>query len=66
MEVRRFCIFSVLFLALFLALFLVSVNCFEKARYDNYRVYDVIIENQEQLDLLKHIDDYPDGVSIRT
>ncbi|XP_070500161.1 zinc carboxypeptidase-like [Chironomus tepperi] len=57
MEHGKFWIFSCLVLNL------LSVNC-EKARYDNYRVYEILVENQEQLDLLKHIDDYPDGYRI--
>jgi hypothetical protein len=35
----------------------------EKARYDNYRVYDILIETQEQLQLMQQIENYPDGVS---
>ncbi|KAL7038516.1 hypothetical protein ACKWTF_009593 [Chironomus riparius] len=60
MELWEFCIFSVLFLNSIL----VSVNGCEKARYDNYRVYELFIANQEQLDLLKQIDEYPDGYRI--
>lgn len=29
----------------------------EMARYDNYRVYDVAIENEDQLDLIKKIEE---------
>lgn len=46
-----------------LVLSLVSVNYAEKARYDNYRVYEVLIETSEQFELLKDIDDY--GVSAK-
>jgi hypothetical protein len=38
------------------------VTC-EKARYDNYRVHEILIENEEQLELMRHIENYPDGVS---
>jgi hypothetical protein len=34
----------------------------EKARYDNYRVYRVSIENDIQLELMKQINEFPDGV----
>lgn len=34
----------------------------EKARYDNYRVYEVLIENEDQLDLMKEIENNFDGV----
>lgn len=36
----------------------------EKARYDNYRIYKVSIETAEQLELLKMIEENPDGVSF--
>ena len=36
----------------------------EKARYDNYRVYKVFIKTAEQLELLKMIENNPDGVSF--
>lgn len=35
----------------------------EKARFDNYRVYEISIENEDQLDLMQQIENYPDGVS---
>lgn len=34
----------------------------EKARFDNYRVYEILIDNEEQLELLQAIENYPDGV----
>lgn len=34
----------------------------EKARYDNYRVYQISIENSQQLELMQEIENYPDGV----
>lgn len=40
-----------------------AVAAVEKARYDNYRVYTIIVENQEQLSLFKEIESNPDGVS---
>jgi hypothetical protein len=48
-----------------IALFWSLVAC-EKARYDNYRVYEILIENDDQLELMKHIENYPDGVSLKT
>lgn len=36
----------------------------EKARYDNYRVYEVFIENAEQLNLLREIEIDLDGVRL--
>lgn len=42
------------------------LNCVlsEKARYDNYRVYDIFIGTNDQLDLMREIQKYPDGVSL--
>lgn len=37
----------------------------EKARFDNYRVYSVNIENVEQLNVLRELETYPDGISFR-
>lgn len=34
----------------------------EKARYDNYRVYEIFVENDQQLKLMQQIENYPDGV----
>lgn len=45
-------------------IFLVTVNC-ERARYDNYRVYEIKIEDKTQLDLMHEIEKYPDGVKIK-
>lgn len=36
----------------------------EKARFDNYRVYKVFIENDQQLDLMNEIQKFPNGVRI--
>lgn len=55
MELRKIC-YSILVLSV------LSVICAEKARYDNYRIYKLLIENEEQLNLLRDIDDY--GVSV--
>lgn len=44
-----------------IAFFVFSVNC-EKARYDNYRVYEILMENKDHLDLMHEIEKYPDGV----
>lgn len=34
----------------------------EKARYDNYRVYSADILNQNQLNILKELETYSDGI----
>jgi hypothetical protein len=39
-----------------------AVKSLEKARYDNYRVYEISVDNDNQLELLKSIEDNPDGV----
>lgn len=45
---------------------LIFVACFvlafgEKARFDNYRVYSVNVENEAQLKVLNDLEAYPDG-----
>lgn len=50
------------FLAVILVLAL-RATC-EKARYDNYRLYEIKVENKIQLDLIHEIEMYPDGVSL--
>lgn len=45
---------------------LLSFGCLaagEQARYDNYRIYRLSIENVQQLELLQEVERYPDGVS---
>lgn len=41
----------------------VCISC-EKARFDNYRVYRVWIENPEQLELLQELESNQDGLSF--
>ena len=41
---------------------LITLAISEKSRYDNYRVYEIFIANQNQLELVKEIQNYPDGV----
>lgn len=48
-------------LALFIS-FQLTFSAFEKARYDNYRVYEIFIESDAHVQLIKEIDSYPDGV----
>jgi hypothetical protein len=49
---------------IFLVFCAITVNAvIEKARFDNYRVYELNIENDDQLNLMKEIDNNPDGVS---
>lgn len=38
------------------ALLLCTVSAEEKARFDNYRVYSLSVENEEQLSILREID----------
>lgn len=45
-------------------LIVVTVDCVEKARYDNYRVYNILIENNVQVELMREIENYPDGVEL--
>ncbi|XP_055307071.1 zinc carboxypeptidase A 1-like, partial [Sitodiplosis mosellana] len=52
----------------FLALAIVFA-CFvaclgEKARYDNYRVYSIEVENEQQLEVLKDFESGPNGISF--
>lgn len=35
----------------------------EKARFDNYRLYNVQIENQEQYEAMKYLEDHSDSVN---
>uniref|UniRef100_A0A182QAV5 Zinc carboxypeptidase A 1 n=1 Tax=Anopheles farauti TaxID=69004 RepID=A0A182QAV5_9DIPT len=49
------------FLLVCLALALFGATVAEKARYDNYRVYRVRIQDERQLELLQAIEQYPDG-----
>lgn len=49
-------------IALFAAVLVLGAQS-EKARFDNYRVYEILIENDLQLELLRNIEAYPDGVS---
>lgn len=48
---------------LFFTIYFVLISC-EKARFDNYRVYRVWIENPEQLRLLQELENYQDGLSF--
>lgn len=35
----------------------------EKARFDNYRIYSIKIQNEKQLELLQNLENAPDGIS---
>lgn len=39
----------------------ISVIFCEKARFDNYRVYSIKIENEKQLKVLQELESNPDG-----
>ncbi|XP_035901544.1 zinc carboxypeptidase-like [Anopheles stephensi] len=49
------------FVLVCVALALIGATVAEKARYDNYRVYRVRIQTEQQLELLQAIEQYPDG-----
>lgn len=49
--------------AILAAFFIVAFG--EKIRFDNYRVYSVSIKNEEQLNVLRELQVYPDGISFR-
>lgn len=49
-------------LIIFFLNFLIPLISSEKARYDNYRVYEIFIENEVHLQLMKEIETFPDGV----
>lgn len=49
---------------------LISVNILaaislKTARYDGYRVYEIEVKNEEQVELLDGMENYPDGASSR-
>lgn len=48
---------------LLFVIYFVSISC-EKARFDNYRVYRVWIENQQQLELLQMLEGNQDGLTF--
>lgn len=47
--------FSILFIGL-------NVVIGEKARFDNYRVYSIDVNNDEQLEVLKELENHRDGL----
>lgn len=47
------------FVVSFVACFVIAFG--EKARFDNYRVYSINVENEAQLKALKDLEAYPDG-----
>ena len=49
-----------LVVAIFIACFVVAFG--EKARFDNYRVYSINVENEEQLKVVREISGYTDGI----
>jgi hypothetical protein len=48
----------------FLCLLIVSAAFANRATYDNYQVHRVVPENQEQLNILKDLEDNPNGVGM--
>lgn len=51
-------------LTIFVACFAIAFA--EKARFDNYRIYSVNIENDQQLNVLHDLQNYPDGITFQT
>lgn len=48
----------------FLCLLILTAAFANRATYDNYQVHRVVPENQEQLNILKDLEDDPNGVRI--
>ena len=46
-----------------LILLIITAIAAEKARYDYYRLYDVSIETEVHLELMRQISENPDGVN---
>lgn len=42
----------------------VAVAVAEKARFDNYRVYSIVIENEDQLNVLQELERHQDGLQF--
>lgn len=51
-------------LSIFLCTWLLSIAVADRARFDNYRVYKLSIETEKQLEVLRQIENYPDGYSF--
>lgn len=51
-------------LTIFAACFAISFA--ETTRYDDYHIYSVNIENDQQLNVLRELQDQPDGVKFQT
>lgn len=49
------------FIAILLAVGFLAVNA-ERARFDNYRVYSITIENDDQFKIMKYIEEHSDAV----
>lgn len=61
MKIFQFEFFKMKFVTIFLVLFIASV-CAEKARFDNYRLYGIQVENEEQYKMMKYIEENSDSV----
>lgn len=48
----------------FLCLLILTAAFANRATFDNYQVHRVVPENQEQLNILKNLEDDPNGVRI--
>lgn len=51
-------------LIIFVACFWQAIVLGEKVRFDHYRVFSVHIETQQQLNVLRELQIYPDGISF--
>lgn len=46
-----------------ISLAIASIGC-EPVRFDNYRVYEVSIDNADQLSVMQHLEQFSDGVVV--
>lgn len=54
------------FIAYIIVLVSFKVIIADKARFDNYRVYSIEVENDEQLEVLQELENYQDGIIFLT
>lgn len=52
-------------LSFFILIILAFSALTEKARFDNYRVYRIFVENELQLRVLKELSEVSDSVSVQ-
>lgn len=52
------------FLSLLAITLSIGVSVADRARFDNYRVYQFKVESEKQLNILREIENFPDGYSF--